>query len=142
MQVVETLVTNNSLSEDYSHADDHIRQTTCFRPFTNKISFAKLLFLLTITRVKPSTTHPKDRVSRRRTSVQHRVNYRMAEVTRKNCKSESWGECTENKICDTYRTNAEQRSSENFIVMKRLGEPPLEKRHNVTVFKITGRPQG
>ena len=27
-QVVETSVTNNSLSEDYSHLDDHTRQTT------------------------------------------------------------------------------------------------------------------
>ena len=27
-QVVETPVTNNSLSEDYSHPDDHTKQTT------------------------------------------------------------------------------------------------------------------
>ena len=37
-QVVETSVTNNSLSEDYLHPDDHARQTTNtpgFKPFTN-----------------------------------------------------------------------------------------------------------
>ena len=40
-QVVETSVTNNSLSEDYSHPDDHTRQTTDtpgFKPFTNSLS--------------------------------------------------------------------------------------------------------
>ena len=34
-------VTNNSLSEDYSHLDDHSRQTTDtpgFKPFTNSLS--------------------------------------------------------------------------------------------------------
>ena len=39
-QVVETSVTNNSLSEDYSHPDDHTRQTTetpGFKQFTMKI---------------------------------------------------------------------------------------------------------
>ena len=36
-QVVEMLVTYKSLSEDYSHPDDHTRQTTDtsgFKPFT------------------------------------------------------------------------------------------------------------
>ena len=36
-QVVKTSVTNNSLSEDYSHPDDHTIQTTDtpgFKPFT------------------------------------------------------------------------------------------------------------
>ena len=40
-QVVETPVTNNSPSEDYSHPDDHTRQTTDtpgFKPFTNSLS--------------------------------------------------------------------------------------------------------
>ena len=38
-QVVEASVTNNSLSEDYSHPDDHTRQTTDtpgFKPFTKE----------------------------------------------------------------------------------------------------------
>ena len=37
-QVVKMPVTNNSLSEDYSHPDDHTRQITDtpgFKPFTN-----------------------------------------------------------------------------------------------------------
>ena len=37
-QVVETSVTNNSLSEDYLHPDNHTRQTTetpGFKPLTN-----------------------------------------------------------------------------------------------------------
>ena len=36
--VVEMSVTNNSIPEDYSHSDDHTRQTTDtpgFKPFTN-----------------------------------------------------------------------------------------------------------
>ena len=40
-QVVKTSFTNNSLSEDYSHLDNHIRQTTDtpgFKPFTNSLS--------------------------------------------------------------------------------------------------------
>ena len=39
-QVVETSVTNNSLSQNYSHPDDHTRQTTDtpgFKPFTNSL---------------------------------------------------------------------------------------------------------
>ena len=41
VQVVELSVTNNSLSEDYSHPGDHTRQTTDtpgFKPFTNSLS--------------------------------------------------------------------------------------------------------
>ena len=37
-QVVETSVTNNSLSEDYFHPDGHAKQITDtpgFKPFTN-----------------------------------------------------------------------------------------------------------
>ena len=40
VQVVETSVTNNSLSKNYSHPDDHTRQTTDtpgFKPFTNSL---------------------------------------------------------------------------------------------------------
>ena len=40
-QVVKASVTNNSLSNDYSHPDDHTRQTTDtpgFKPFTNSLS--------------------------------------------------------------------------------------------------------
>ena len=39
-QVVETLVTNNSLSKDYLHPDDHAKQITDtpgFKPFTKYI---------------------------------------------------------------------------------------------------------
>ena len=44
-QVVETSVTNNSLSKDYPHLDDHTRQTTDipgFKPFTNFLSLQLL----------------------------------------------------------------------------------------------------
>ena len=37
-QVIETSVTNNSLSEDYSHPDDHTRQTTNLS-LTAKVEF-------------------------------------------------------------------------------------------------------
>ena len=40
VQLVELSVTNNSLSEEYSHPDDHTRQTTDtpgFKPFTTFI---------------------------------------------------------------------------------------------------------
>ena len=54
----------------------------------NKCIFvAKLFLFLTVPRVKASNTHQKARVSPS-TSVQHRVNYRMAEVMRRKCKSE------------------------------------------------------
>ena len=39
-QVVEMLVTNNSLSKDYPHLDNHTKQITDtpgFKPFTKKI---------------------------------------------------------------------------------------------------------
>ena len=61
---------------------------------------AKLLLFLNITNIKPSTTHQKAGVSPR-TSVQLRVNYQMVGVTRRKCKSVSWGVCTESKISDT-----------------------------------------
>ena len=44
-QVVKTPVTNNSLSKDYPHPDDHSRHTTAtpgFKPFTNPTSFELL----------------------------------------------------------------------------------------------------
>ena len=34
IQVIETSVTNNSLSEDCSHPDDHTSETPGFKPFT------------------------------------------------------------------------------------------------------------
>ena len=43
-QIVEMSVTNNSLSKDYPHPDDHTRQTTDtpgFQPFTNIFDLVK-----------------------------------------------------------------------------------------------------
>ena len=47
-QVVETSVTNNSLSKDYLHPDDHdkpITDTPGFKPFTN---LHVIMFYMTI----------------------------------------------------------------------------------------------
>ena len=56
-QVVETSVTHNSLSEDYSHPDDHTRQILlCISPNLTSLSWSKGLsqiFRFTIDLVSP-----------------------------------------------------------------------------------------
>ena len=50
-QVVETSVTNNSLSKDYLHLDDHAKQITDtpgFKPFTNIQSITAYNLLLAV----------------------------------------------------------------------------------------------
>ena len=43
-QVVETSVTNNSLSKDYPHLDDHAKQDTPgFKPFTKLFLAVKII---------------------------------------------------------------------------------------------------
>ena len=51
-QVVETSVTNNSLSEDYSHPDDHTRQTTDTPGFHLPTVFLKTTLTQTILMTK------------------------------------------------------------------------------------------
>ena len=51
-QVVETSVTNNSLSKDYPHPDNHAKQTTDtlgFKPFTAIYSVMEILVSITTT---------------------------------------------------------------------------------------------
>ena len=62
-QVVETSATNNSLSKDYPHPDDHSKQITDtpgFKPFTS--GFFKNIFIFLLISVLGTTVYKSYKV--------------------------------------------------------------------------------